>query len=255
MLGKIAGGVVGAVIGLGLGDGLVALTLAIAGVLLGHLVVDRDADRRRSTPNAVGPRAASSRERELARVLAPIFIEVARVDGEVRPGEIRETKALFEDELRFGPEGLEALRLELKAAIARPVAALEPLVRGARGALEPPLRLTLMHALYAQALSDGPLTRAERDALKTVTQALNLSDEQLQAITTRHLGEGEAHYRALGLDGSASDDELKAAWRRLALEHHPDRFVGKPAGEQAAARARFEATQAAWEAVKALRGL
>jgi hypothetical protein len=44
----------------------------------------------------------------------------------------------------------------------------------------------------------------------------------------------------LGLDGTASVDEIRRAYHRLAREVHPDRWRASAASEQARARARFE---------------
>ena len=45
------------------------------------------------------------------------------------------------------------------------------------------------------------------------------------------------HYDTLGIERDASDAEVRAAFRRLALQHHPDRFSGN---KRAAAEERFQ---------------
>lgn len=39
----------------------------------------------------------------------------------------------------------------------------------------------------------------------------------------------DPHYHALGIDRRASGAEVAAAWRRLVLQHHPDRAPGAAA--------------------------
>lgn len=48
------------------------------------------------------------------------------------------------------------------------------------------------------------------------------------------------YYRMMGVGPSASQEELKAAYRRLARQHHPDRFASGSADEYAAATERFQ---------------
>ena len=256
MFGKVIGAVSGAGLGLLTGNVPVAIALALAGLVVGHLLLDAGGARvapKPAPPARPPPRAAVPPPADTALVdaLAPLFIEIARADGDVTQDEVHVAREFFAEL----PEAREPLRLALKAALAATVQPLEPLVLRARPLLPPPQRLRFVYALYDLALVDGPLTRAEQDALRRVVQHLNLSDEQLQAITAKHLGSGDPHYRALALAPSASDDEIRAAWKRLALENHPDRYSTHPKAEADAARARFEAAKDAYEALKKLRGL
>ena len=54
-------------------------------------------------------------------------------------------------------------------------------------------------------------------------------------------------YDLLGVEPDAPFDVIQAAYRRLALENHPDRFAGGSASEQDAASERMTALNAAWE--------
>uniref|UniRef100_A0A7S3QYF0 J domain-containing protein n=2 Tax=Dunaliella tertiolecta TaxID=3047 RepID=A0A7S3QYF0_DUNTE len=56
------------------------------------------------------------------------------------------------------------------------------------------------------------------------------------------------HYDTLGLeDRNASSQQIKTAFRKLALLHHPDRHVNAPAKERLAEAARFKAVTEAYE--------
>lgn len=48
------------------------------------------------------------------------------------------------------------------------------------------------------------------------------------------------YYRIMGLGPNASQHEIKAAYRRLARQHHPDSFAGASDAEAAAATERFQ---------------
>lgn len=64
-----------------------------------------------------------------------------------------------------------------------------------------------------------------------------------------------SNYATLGVSPSATDDEVKAAYRSLALKYHPDRYAGKSDAERQAAEEKFKEINAAYEAIKKERGL
>jgi DnaJ like chaperone protein len=254
---------------------LVVFGCVVAGGLLGHLLFDREdpgprterpkttaelleeGARRRSqrpTPRAVTPRPPSPEHAALAEALTPLFVEVARADGDVVSDEVKVVRAFFERQ-GFDDAGLEAVRVGLKAAIGNPAADLEALVKAKRGAVKPPLRVEVLRTMYELVLADGPMGRAEQDTLKRIVQHFNLSDEQLQAVTRDFFGSGREHYEALGLAESATDEEIRSAFRRLAAENHPDRVASLGPQEADAAAARFRAVKDAWDALRQLRGL
>lgn len=276
--GKVLGAGIGGCVGMLLEwNPLVVFACVVAGGLLGHLFFDREADvpridrpksveqllaegkkrraKEKARAKAAPPKPASEEHTALARALCPIFIEVARADGDVVSDEVRLVREFFEHALKFDEAGLELVRVSLKEALAQPVADIETLVKANRGAVKPALRVEVLRAMYEVVLSDGAMKRAEQDTLKRVVQHFNLSDEQLQQITKDFFGTGKEHFDVLGLPESASDDEIRSAFRRLAAENHPDRVASLGAKEAEAATERFRIVKDAYEALKQLRGL
>lgn len=276
--GKLLGAGIGGCVGMLLEwNPLVVFACVVAGGLLGHLLFDREGDvprvdspksveallaegkKRRAKEKArarpVPPKPANEEHTALARALCPIFIELARADGDVVSDEVRTVREFFEHALKFDEAGLEVVRVSLKEALGQPVAEIETLVKANRGAVKPALRVEVLRAMYEVVLADGAMKRAEQDTLKRVVQHFNLSDEQLQQITKDFFGTGKEHFDVLGLPESASDDEIRSAFRRLAAENHPDRVASLGAREAEAAAERFRIVKDAYEALKQLRGL
>lgn len=213
-----------------------------------------------ASPRAGAPRhllAATgdgTRRTALADALVPLFVAVARADEPLSAAEATLIRAFFERELGFDARALAQLQPALVAASTAPEEALEALARAVRPLLPPAARVDVVRWLYDVALADGDLALSERAALRRVVETLNLSDEQLQEITRRRFGEGLEHYRTLGLAPSASDDDIRGAFRRLAAEHHPDRASAHGGAAAHEATQRFRALKDAYDALRLLRG-
>ena len=267
MIGKISGVLLGLLLGWFFGNATLILLLGTAGLLVGHLLVDRDSiplpdsEMPPTKDELLGkvarpvPRPLPRPTEELARALCPIFIEVARADGEVTQDEVRVVREFFSEHLQFAGDDLEVVRAALKDALKAPPADLEELVKKVRAQVKPSERLMAVNALYELALVDGELKRTESDALKRVVNAFNLSEVQLREITALQLGSGHKEYAVLGLTAESTDDEIKAAFRRLATENHPDRVASLGPKKSEAAAEQFRKIKDAYEELKKLRGL
>lgn len=128
----------------------------------------------------------------------------------------------------------------------------------------------LLHAGYA----DGKVKEAERGVLEQVRQQLGFSIHEFQHIealvrNARHFGGGgfgqepplspqaslREAYEILGVAASASDSEVKKAYRRLMSQHHPDKLVAKGLPEEMMklATEKTQEIKSAYELIKASR--
>lgn len=55
------------------------------------------------------------------------------------------------------------------------------------------------------------------------------------------------HFRVLGVKASASEDEIKKAYKRLSNKYHPDKLLGLSADEKDAAAAQLQQVKQAYE--------
>lgn len=123
-------------------------------------------------------------------------------------------------------------------------------------------RLQLLNLLVLIAQVDGNTPTSEVNALYEVAQMLGLSSSDVDSMLNLGRVEEpdspsalEAAYKVLGVSPDATDAEVKAAYRKMALEHHPDR-VGKLGDDvRKAAEKKFQEINAAKEIVYKARGL
>jgi DnaJ like chaperone protein len=193
-------------------------------------------------------------QEHFARHVCALLMEVARADGEVVRDEVRVAREYFEHELKYGPEALDLVRRHLKEFLHRPPS-LDEAAATCREEMPRAERLLLLDVLYQLALADGPLQRAEQEALRQVARGLGFEEDTVRSVAARHLGDGEAHYTRLGLAPEASDAEVKRAFRQLAAAHHPDKVAHLGPGAVEQANRRFREIRDAYEEIRRLRGL
>ena len=67
--------------------------------------------------------------------------------------------------------------------------------------------------------------------------------------------DADSAYEVLGISPSATDDEVKSAYRRMAMKNHPDKVATLGPEVQRAAAEKFHKIQEAYETIKRQRGM
>jgi DnaJ like chaperone protein len=84
---------------------------------------------------------------------------------------------------------------------------------------------------------------------------MHLSADEIDSLLGMGKDDLESAYRVLGVSPSATDDELKRAYRRLALEHHPDKVAALGEDIRRAAEKKFQQINEAKERIWKARGM
>ncbi len=116
-------------------------------------------------------------------------------------------------------------------------------------------RLQLLNFLVMVAKADGSVPQSEIQALRDVAGWMRLQPKEVDSMLNLGGDTLEEAYKVLGVSPSASDDEVKRAYRRLALEHHPDKVSALGEDIRKAAEKKFQEINAAKDKIWKARGL
>ena len=114
----------------------------------------------------------------------------------------------------------------------------------------------LMEGLFQIALADGVYHPKENDFLLTVAKIFGFDDRRFRGIRAQFVSDAERDpFDVLGVSPSAPMDEVRAAWRSLVRETHPDRMIARGVPQEAVklAERRLVAINRAWEEIQGVR--
>ena len=255
--GKIVGGTLGLFVGGPIG--------AIGGAALGHYMFDRgegqDAGFGWGEQVGAGQRQrVSTREQAQAAYFVALFSmlgKLAKADGTVTEAEGRAFKSMLSqmplnheqrqfainiyNEAKRSPYSIEDFAHQFSQITA--------------GRAE--IHTQMIDMLYQIAAVDQHLHENEEAAIRSVSRILGLSDSQVDGIKAKYFQDTGSHYEVLGISPSASDEDVRKAYRELAREYHPDTVVSKGLPEEFVnfAKKRFQEIQASYEAIKQERNM
>ena len=115
-------------------------------------------------------------------------------------------------------------------------------------------RLQLYHYLVSLGACDGLLQR-EIDVLETIATYIGLSKSESDSIMAQFRPSNDSNYRILEINPDATDDEVKKAYRKMAIKYHPDKVATLGEDVQKAAEDKFKAVSQAYEAICRERGI
>ena len=177
---------------------------------------------------------------------------VIKADGHFVKSELEYVKTFLRQ--NFGEEAAEQAKDIIKGLIEKDINVYE-VCSQIRMYMNYSQRLQLFHYLVALAQSDHRVTQEEIDVLGVIASSIGLSSADTESIMSMFKNDLESAYRVLEIDSSATDDEVRKAYKRMALKYHPDKVSTLGEDVQKAAEEKFKNVQEAYEKIKKSRGM
>ena len=214
-----------------------------------------NAAQRGNAPGGGAPPAEPDAARNgfIASLLA-LTAAMMKADGRATKSELEVVKQFFRQQ--FGPEiAPDALRL-LRDLLQQDIP-VGPVCAQIRMNMNYSQRLALLHFLFSIAHADGELHPAEDRLLARLAADLGLNAADVRSIRAMFApkADPEADYRVLEVSPQATDDEIRKAYRRMSMKHHPDKVAHLGPEFQKTATEKFQRINAAYAAIKKSRGI
>lgn len=188
---------------------------------------------------------------DFALSMLVLVAAVMKADGKVVRSELDYVKAYFVQNFGEGAAG-EAVMM-LRDLLKQDINISE--VSGQiRNRLDYSSRLQMLHFLFGIANADGRVDPSELNMLKKIAGYLGLSSQDTNSIMSMFVDSTEASYKILGITRDASTEEVKKAYRQMALKYHPDKVSYLGEDFKAAANDKFQKVNEAYEKIKKEKG-
>ena len=227
---------------------------SIIGVLIASLFEKSGLDNQTSSGTSRTSRAQRTTAGDVRVSIIVLIACVIKSDGRVLKSEINYVKPFL---LRtFGEAGAKQALLLLKELLKQDIDA-KAVAQQIGQHINYSTRLELVHLLLAVANADGELHELELEIISSISMNMSVQDADYQSILALYQRSKDANwaYTALEITPSATNEEVKKAYRRMAMKYHPDKVAN--AGEEIRQQAtdKFRAINEAYEHIKQQRGI
>ena len=228
-LGFVLGGPIGALIGVG-----------IASLFDAGSKITEAGEYTQGIPHSSRQRTTQG---DISVSIIVLLACVIKADGRILKSEISYVKPFL---LRtFGDEGAKQALQLLKQLLQQYI---DPVA----------VRLELVHLLLQVAQADGEMVEAELQTIQTIATHMGISSADYQSLLSLYphqQRDANWAYTALEIQPTATDDEVKKAYRRMAMKYHPDKVANAGENIRQQATDKFRAINDAYEHIKTQRGI
>jgi len=184
--------------------------------------------------------------------LLVLVAAVMKADGKILKSELDYTKQFFVRSFGQAAAG-EAIKI-LRDLLNQNIPVTE-VCQQIRKNMDHPSRLQLVHFLFGIADADGHVHETEHQLIKHIAQQMGISEKDYQSIESMFVANTDAAYKILETEPTATEEELKKAYRKMAVKYHPDKVHYLGEDVQKAAHEKFQKVNEAWEIIKKQRGI
>jgi DnaJ like chaperone protein len=189
-----------------------------------------------------------SQTNDFPTMLMALSAAVMKADGKVLKVELDFVKQFFARQFsnQFSTRHLQTLKEFLDSN----EIPLQRICSDIRARVQPEVRLQLLHYLFGIAKADGNVAASEVEQIQTIAGFMGIGKVDFESIKNMFYRNIDSDFKILGIESTATDDEIKKAYRKMAIKYHPDKVADLGEEYQKGAKEKFQQVQDAYENLK-----
>lgn len=190
---------------------------------------------------------------DFATMLMALSAAVMKADGQLLKSELEYIKTFFSNQ--FGPNFSQAHLQSLKHFLDGSTIPLQQICYDIKLRTQLEVRIQLLHYLFGIARADGQVAESELQVIRQISAYLEIPRSDFDSVMNMFYRDVHSDYKVLGIEATASEEEIKKAYRQMAVRYHPDKVASMGEEYQKGAKEKFQKIQEAYENIKKARGI
>jgi DnaJ like chaperone protein len=247
-LGWVLGGPIGGLLGFVFGS-------VFDGINSGEYAYDSGRDQGHpysQDRSQYGQQRQETQTGDFAIVLLVLSAAIMKADGRVKKTELDFVKNFFVS--RFGVEKTKQHMQVLKEMLQQDLP-LAQITNQVKHYMDYSSKLQLIHYLFGISMSDDHIHDREIEVIDYIASNIGIDRPDFHSIKAMFMKEKDDLYTILDVDKSVSDEELKKAYKKMALKYHPDKVSHLGEDVRKEAEEKFQTLNNAYDQIKKQRGI
>jgi DnaJ like chaperone protein len=237
-------GIFGKWLGGGLGFAMGGPIGGLLGFLVGSMIDSTTVNTSTYTPG--------TSQGDFGMSLLVLVAAVMKADGKIVRSELDYVKQFFIRQ--FGQQSAKQALLTLKDILKQDIPVRDVCLQ-IKGNMDYASRLQLLHLLFNISLADTVIHPSEIQIIEQISSCLGVGSSDFLSIKNMFIPETDSSYKILEIECSATDEEVKKAYRKMAVKYHPDKVNHLGDDIRKSADEKFSRVNEAYNKIKKERNL
>ncbi len=234
-----------------IGGGLGFVMGGPLGAVLGFLVGSMVDSTTIQTSRYITP-GQSTAQGDFGMSLLVLVAAMMKADGKVVKSELDYVKQFFVRQ--FGQSSAREALLMLKDILKKDIPVRDVCNQISQN-MDYSSRLQLLHLLFNISIADGAINASEIEAVEKMSGYLGIATSDYVSIRNMFVPETDSSYKILEIEPAVTDEEVKKAYRRMAVKYHPDKVSHLGEEFRKTADEKFKKVNEAYEKIKKERNI
>lgn len=187
-----------------------------------------------------------------AMTLLVLIAAVMKADGKILQSELNYVKNYFQK--AFGADSAKEAIVLLRDILKQDIP-VDEVCYQIKNNLDYSSRLQLLHLLFGLSLADNHIDIKEIHIIERISTLIGISQNDYISIKAMFYKDVNSAYKILEIDPNDNDENVKKAYRKMAIKYHPDKVSYLGEDFQKTAKEKFQKVNEAYEQIKKERNI